>query len=88
MASISMKKAQSQIADLIKRVHEDKERIIITNKRKKVAALIPIEDVEWLEEIEDREDVEDAKKALAEPGESISLEELEAELGLRKKKMK
>ncbi|MGD0090671.1 MAG: type II toxin-antitoxin system Phd/YefM family antitoxin [Planctomycetota bacterium] len=81
MANISAEKARAQFSDVIKRVEHDRERIIITRKGKKVAALITVEDFEWFEEMEDREDVEDAKKALAEPGEDIPWEKVKAEPG-------
>ena len=81
MSSISAAKAQSQFPDLIKRAARNKERIIVTSKGKKVAAVVPIEDLKAIEELEDREDIEDAKKALAEPG-GIPWEQLKKELGL------
>jgi len=82
MSSISAAKAQSQFPDLIRRAARDKERIVVTNKGRKVAAVVPIEDLKAIEELEDREDVEDARKALAEPGKSIPWEQLKKELGL------
>jgi prevent-host-death family protein len=81
MIKVPLKKVASQLADLVKRVNQDGERIIITHKRKKIAALVAVDDAEWLEEM-DREDVEAAKKALAEPGKNIPWEKVKAELGL------
>ncbi|MCY3021200.1 MAG: type II toxin-antitoxin system Phd/YefM family antitoxin [Planctomycetota bacterium] len=82
MASISADKAQTQFPELLKRAARDKERIVLTSRGRKVAAVVPIEDLKALEELEDRQDVEDAKKALAEPGKSITLAELKRELGI------
>ncbi len=69
-----------QLADLVKRAACDKDRIILSLDGKEVAALVPIEDVEYLEEIEDREDIAAADAALAEPGEPIPWEVVKEEL--------
>jgi len=57
------------------------ERIIVHRRKKPVAAIIPIEDLEMLERIEDKVDLKAALKALKEPG-TISWEKVKKELNL------
>ena len=44
--------------------------------------LVSIDELELLRQIEDYIDIEDAKKALAEPGDNVSAEEVWKQLGL------
>ena len=72
---------RNNLADAINRVVYTKERIILERRGKKVAALIPVEDLEFLEELEDQADIRAAKKALKEKG-GITLEELKKKYGI------
>ena len=58
--------ARNHFGDIINRVAYGKERLILTRRGKKLAALIPVEDLEILEAIEDRIDLEEARQALKE----------------------
>ena len=51
-------------------------------RKKPVAAVVPIEDLQLLERIEDRLDLEDALKAMKEPGPRIPWEQIKKELKL------
>ena len=82
MDAIATGKARENFSDLVNRSAYGKERIVLTRRGKSVAAVVPIEDLELLEEIEDRLDVETARKALAEPGENLALDEVRRLLGL------
>ena len=55
--------ARERFAEILSRAAEDKERVILTRADKPVAALVPIEDLEWLEAIEDRIDAEEFRAA-------------------------
>ena len=55
--------APDRFAEIPTRAADDKERVILTRAGRPVAALIPIEDLEWLEAIEDRIDAEDYRAA-------------------------
>jgi prevent-host-death family protein len=59
MADISTVDARNQFADLVNRVGFGKERVILTRHGKPVAAMIPIEDLEYLESIEELDAAED-----------------------------
>jgi prevent-host-death family protein len=82
MTTITTVKARSEFADLINRAAYGKQRIALSRRGKKVAAIVPIEDLSRLRELEDRADIEDAKKALREPG-GVTLDELRKELGIK-----
>lgn len=72
-------------SDLQKRILEDKERVVISSPDgKPIAALIPLEDLEYLQELEDLRDAEIFRKAkeeaMNEP--TISWDSLKKELHL------
>jgi prevent-host-death family protein len=79
MERCSAAQARGKLGSMIKKVAEDKERVVITHRGKDLAALVPIEDARFLEELEDRLDLEEAR---ADPEKSIPWETLKAELGL------
>jgi prevent-host-death family protein len=86
MGELAVNRARKNFSDAINRVVYAKERIVLTRRRKGVAALVPVEDLELLEKVEDRLDVRLARKALAEARRKsekpIPLEVLKKELGL------
>ncbi len=71
-------------SEAINRAAFGKERVILTRRGRRVAAIVPLEDVKTLEAIEDKKDIEDAKKALKEAARkgTISAAQLRKELGL------
>ena len=64
--SIDTSVARDGLSDTLNRVSYGKERIVIRRHGKGIAALVPMEDLEFLEELEDRVDLEEARTALAE----------------------
>ncbi|MFL6233362.1 MAG: type II toxin-antitoxin system prevent-host-death family antitoxin [Thermoanaerobaculia bacterium] len=70
--------------DLVRRVAEQKERVVVTYEGREVGALVPIEDLALLREIEDRSDLAEAREALAEIERegTISWEQVKADLKL------
>lgn len=82
MTKISTADARNEFADVINRASFGKERFVLTRRGKKLAAIIPVEDLELLEALEDQLDVKDAKAALAESDDRVSYIELRRELGL------
>lgn len=82
MSSVSTANARNNFSDVINRAGYGKERVILTRRGKPVAAVVPIEDIEFLEELEDHADLEAARKALAEGGPAIPWEEAKRQLHL------
>ncbi|HUG94872.1 MAG TPA: type II toxin-antitoxin system Phd/YefM family antitoxin [Pleomorphomonadaceae bacterium] len=76
--------AREQFATIINQVAFGGERVRLTRHGKAVAAVVPIEDVDFLEELEDEIDVELAREALADPANQtpIPWEEVKRQLGL------
>ena len=79
---ISTANARKNFADIVNKVAYGKESIVLTRRGQDVAALVSIDELELLQQIEDYIDIEDAKKALQEPGENISADEVWKQLGL------
>ncbi len=67
--------------DALHRVVDEGERVVLYREDKRVAALVPLDDLALLEELEDRMDLEAAREALKEPG-TIPWEKVKADLGL------
>jgi prevent-host-death family protein len=85
MTCISTVEAREKFSEVVNRAAFGQERIVLTRRGKALAAVVPIEDLEWMERLEDRLDIEEAEAALKEDREQggrISLEQLTAELGL------
>jgi prevent-host-death family protein len=85
VTTISTVEARERFSDVVNRAAYGQERIVLTRRGKPLAAVVPIEDLEWIEELEDRIDIEEARAALKEAreeGGTISAEALKAELGL------
>jgi prevent-host-death family protein len=79
MSVISISEMKDALSEILNRAAYGQERIVVTSRGKPKAAVISVDDLELLEELED---AMAAHEALAEyeRGETISLEELIAEL--------
>ena len=79
MTVISVSEMKDTLSEVLNRAAYGQERIVIASRGKPKAAVISVEDLELLEELEDalaaREALEEYER-----GETISLEELIAEL--------
>lgn len=74
---VSVSKAREDFAELVNRAAYQHERVVIHRRGRRIAAIVPIEDVEALEELEDEFDRRAIEEALAEGGEPIPLEQVE-----------
>ncbi|MHB9026807.1 MAG: type II toxin-antitoxin system prevent-host-death family antitoxin [Armatimonadota bacterium] len=80
---ISVRKARDQFSDLLTRAAYLKERIVLKRYGKRIAALVPIEDIDQLEEQETREDlaaVEEVQRS-SDYDDRQSLDDFEREAG-------
>ena len=86
MTRINISKARAEFPDILNRAAYGHERTILSRRGKDLAAIISIEDLRLLDRLAedemDRIDLEDARAALAEPGESISFEQVKKNLGI------
>ena len=84
MDDISSKEIREHFSEYIHRAAYGKERHVVTRNRKRMAAIVPIEDLELLTALEDVIDLDEARKALAEAKEkgTVSWERVKADLGL------
>jgi len=80
--TISTADARKNFADIVNKVAYGKESIVFTRRGQKIAALVSIDELELLQQLEDRIDIEDAKKALQEPGDNLSAQEVWKKLGV------
>jgi PHD/YefM family antitoxin component YafN of YafNO toxin-antitoxin module len=63
---ISEKTTPDNLVDAINRVAAAGERVVLTRKKKRVAALVSLDDLAALERLEDIADARAARRALAE----------------------
>lgn len=86
MERIKTNKAREEFGSVVNRVAYGKEWIVLERRNREMAAMIPMEDLRLLkrliEEEEDRIDLEKVKDSMADPGESIPLDEVMEELGI------
>jgi prevent-host-death family protein len=67
-AKLTASIARQNFSDIVNRAAYGGERIILHRRKKPVAAVVPIADLELIEKLEDEFDVKAALKALKEPG--------------------
>jgi prevent-host-death family protein len=84
MSTVTTVKARESFSEVINRSAYGKERIVLTRRGKKVAAVVPVEDLNLLEALEDRLDLEAIEQALADPEnkKGIPWDQVKKELGL------
>jgi prevent-host-death family protein len=73
---ISASSARQNLSKIIDAVRVAGERILVTQHRRPVAAVIGVEDLELLQLLEDHMDVAEARRRMREPADKISLEDL------------
>ena len=81
---VSVSEARQDFAEIVNRAAYGGERVRVVRRRRAVAAIIPIKDLELLERMEDELDLEAAREALADPENAVPIpwEQVKAELGL------
>lgn len=84
MAEHRISDARGSFSTTVNRVAFGGERVILTRHGRRVAAVVPIEDLELIEALEDARDLDEVRAALADPAnrERVGWDELKAQLGL------
>ena len=83
MNTLTAGEARDRFAEIVNQAAFGEKRVVITRHGKKVAALVPMADLDRLYELERLIDVDDAKKALkeAQAQGTVTLETLRRTLG-------
>jgi len=66
--SVSIVNVPSDLADALSRVAKSGERFVLKRHGKRMAALVPVDELEFLERLEDEADIKAARKALKQKG--------------------
>lgn len=84
MSERRISEAREAFSTTINRVAFGGERVVLTRHGMRVAAVVPIEDLDLLESLEDARDLDEVRAALSDPAnrEHIGWEALKAELQL------
>jgi len=77
---IASSTARNEFAEVVNRAAYAGERVIVHRRKKPVAAVVPLADLELLEQLEDRMDLEDARRRLREP--TVAWTKIKTDLGL------
>ena len=75
--------AKEKFTELLNHVALQKQRVVLTRRGKEIAALVPIEDFQFLTNSQDKHDVREAMDSLKEvkSAGAITLEALKEEIG-------
>lgn len=84
MSERRVSEARESFSATVNRVAFGGERVVLTRHGRRVAAVVPIKDLELIEALEDARDIDEVRAALADPAnrEPIAWTELKAQLGL------
>jgi prevent-host-death family protein len=84
MSERRISEARESFSSTVNRVAYGGERVVLTRHGKRVAAVVPVEDLELLESLEDAVDVEEARRILAQGTEQdwVDWDDLKQRLGL------
>ncbi len=75
--------AKEKLTDLLNHVSHSKERVVLVRRGKPIAAMVPLEDFDFLEATQNKLDLHDAIDALkeAKSAGSVTLEKFKEEIG-------
>ena len=83
MSEHRISEARGSFSTTVNRAAFGGERVVLTRHGKRIAAVVPIADLELLESLADAVDLDEARAALAQAGdERVSLDELKGQLRL------
>ena len=81
---MGVSEARESFAELVNRAAYGHERVLVSRRGRPIAAIVSIEDVEFIERVEDELDRQTALETLADPenSQTIPWERIKADLGL------
>ena len=83
MSERRVSEARESFSTTVNRVAYGGERVVLTRHGRRVAAVVPVEDLDLLESLEDARDLDEVRAALADANqERIGWDELRTQLGL------
>jgi prevent-host-death family protein len=82
MTTITISEAREHLAKIGKRIALRGDRVIVTRRGKKLFALVPVEDAEFMERREDESDLRAIRRAKKDKRPSIPWEKVKKDLGL------
>ena len=77
---LTASEARQRFSDILNRAAFGRERVLVHRGKRPIAAIMPVEDYEFLEALEDRIDMEEARKRLHES--TIPWSKVKKQLGL------
>jgi antitoxin Phd len=77
--------AKEKFTELLNHVSHTKERVILARRGKELAALVSMEDLQFLDSTQDKNDLNEAIDTLKESkqGNTVTLENLKEEIGIQ-----
>lgn len=84
MSERRISEARESFSTTVNRVAFGGERVVLTRHGRRVAAVVPIEDLELIEALEDARDLDEVRAALADPAnrDRIAWDDVKAQLAL------
>lgn len=84
MSERRISEVRESFSTTVNRVAFGGERVVLTRHGRRVAAVVPIADLELLEQLEEAQDLDDVRAALAVPANEtrVAWSDLKAQLGL------
>ena len=84
MSERRISEARDSFSTTVNRVAFGGERVVLTRHGRRVAAVVPIADLELIEALEDARDLDDVRAALADPDnrDRVAWDDLKAQLDL------
>lgn len=79
-AKLTASAARQNFSDILNRAAYGRERVLVHRGKKPIAAIMPVEDYEFMEALEARIDLEEARKRLHQP--TIPWSKVKKQLGL------
>ncbi|MHB8763181.1 MAG: type II toxin-antitoxin system Phd/YefM family antitoxin [Deferrisomatales bacterium] len=86
MTTIAVRKEQTELAEALRRLRTEGDRVVLEQDGEPVAAVVSVEDLRFLEQLEDRADLEAYRAAMEEwerdGRKTIPWEQVRDDLGL------